>query len=148
MSIVFGTWTTRSRPSAFSSSFIAENAVSSPPIVISIDTFDRSNESDGGLEQLRILRGVGAGDADVRAAPEMDAADLFDLERKDPFDVALHDPLEAVPDADDFDAFQAAADGCGADHAVDAGSRAPADENCEPFSHATMVAQPEGGGHG
>ena len=32
------------RPPAFSSTFIAENAVSSPPIVSSIDTFSRSSE--------------------------------------------------------------------------------------------------------
>ena len=32
-------------PAAFSSSFIAENAVSSPPIVMSIDTSRRSSES-------------------------------------------------------------------------------------------------------
>ncbi len=78
----------------------------------------------------------------------MDAADLFDLERDDLVDVALHDPFEAVADADDFDAFEAAADGRRADHAVDAGSGAAADENCEPLVTATMVAQPEGRGHG
>ena len=32
------------RPPAFSSSFIAEKAVSSPPIVMSIETFSRSSE--------------------------------------------------------------------------------------------------------
>ena len=43
--MVFGTWTTRMRPAAFSSSLIAENAVSSPPIVMSIDTSRRRSES-------------------------------------------------------------------------------------------------------
>ena len=42
--MVFGTWTTWMRPPAFCSSFMAENAVSSPPIVMSIDTFIRSSE--------------------------------------------------------------------------------------------------------
>ena len=46
-------------------------------------------------------------------------------------DVALHDPLEAVADADDVDAFEAGADGGRADDAVDAGGRAAADENGE-----------------
>ena len=50
-------------------------------------------------------------------------------------DVALHDPLEAVADADDLDAFEPAADGRGADDAVDAGGGAAADENCEPLGH-------------
>ena len=45
LSIVFGTWTTRMRPAARSSSFIAENAVSSPPMVISCETPRRSSES-------------------------------------------------------------------------------------------------------
>ncbi len=76
------------RPPAFSSSFIAENAVSSPPIVISIETFRRSSEMTAVFEQLRVLRRVGAGDADERAAAEMDPADLIDLERNDPIDVA------------------------------------------------------------
>ena len=44
MSIVFGTWTTRMRPSAFSERRIAEYAVSSPPMVISCETFIRSRE--------------------------------------------------------------------------------------------------------
>ena len=36
--MVFGTWTTRTRPADCSCTFIAENAVSSPPIVMSCDT--------------------------------------------------------------------------------------------------------------
>ena len=44
-SIVLGTWTTRMRPRPCSSSFIAENAVSSPPMVISMSTFSRSSET-------------------------------------------------------------------------------------------------------
>ena len=44
MSIVLGTWTTWMRPSAFSTSFMAEYAVSSPPIVIRRETFRRRSE--------------------------------------------------------------------------------------------------------
>ena len=46
-------------------------------------------------------------------------------------DVALHEPLEPVLDADHLDAFERAADGGGADHAVDAGSGTAADEDCD-----------------
>ena len=38
---------------------------------------------DGRLEELRVLRGIGPGDADVRAAAEVDPADLIDLEGED-----------------------------------------------------------------
>ncbi len=52
-----------------------------------------------------------------------------DGERRDVVDVALHDPLEAVADADDVDAFELGADGGRADDAVDAGGRTAADED-------------------
>ena len=42
--MVFGTCTTRSAPAALRSSFMAEKAVSSPPIVMSCDTPSRSSE--------------------------------------------------------------------------------------------------------
>ena len=42
--MVLGTCTTWIRPADFSSNRIAENAVSSPPMVISCDTFMRSSE--------------------------------------------------------------------------------------------------------
>ena len=61
----------------------------------------------------------------------MDAADGVDRERDDVVDVALHEPLEAVADADDVDAFEPGADRRRADDAVDAGRRAAADEDCE-----------------
>ena len=44
LSIVFGTWATWIRPADRSSSFIAEKAVSSPPIVISCVTLSRRRE--------------------------------------------------------------------------------------------------------
>ena len=119
------------RPAACSSSFIAENAVSSPPIVMSCVTFSRSSEMTDVLEVLRIGGRVGARDADVRAAAEVDAADRLDRERHDVVDVALHDPLEAVAQAEDLEALELGADGGGADDAVDAGGGAAADENGE-----------------
>ncbi len=44
-------------------------------------------------------------------------------------DVALHDPREAVANADDLDAFEASADRGRADDRVDAGGRATTDED-------------------
>ena len=61
----------------------------------------------------------------------MDAADALGRQAGGPFDVSLHQPLEPVADADDLDAFELAADGCGADDAVDAGRRPAADEDCD-----------------
>ena len=49
----------------------------------------------------------------------------------DVIDVALHDPLEAVADAEDLDAFERGADGRRADDAVDAGGGAAADQDGE-----------------
>ena len=58
------------------------------------------------LEQRRALRRVGAGDADVRTAAKVNAADPFDRERGDVLDVPLHDPFESVAQADDLDSLQ------------------------------------------
>ena len=54
---------------------------------------------------------------------------LFDGQRRHVLDVALHQPLEPVADADDVDAFQLRADGRRADHAVDPGRGAARDED-------------------
>ena len=81
------------------------------------------------LEELRIRGGIGARDAEVRAAAEVNAADGLDRQRDDVIDVALHDPLEPVADADDVDALEPGADRRRADDAVDAGRRSAADEN-------------------
>ena len=50
---------------------------------------------------------------------------------RDVVDVALHDPLEAVADAQDLDTLEDAADRRRADDAVDAGGGAAPDENGE-----------------
>ncbi len=81
------------------------------------------------VEERRVLGRIGARDAEVRAAAEVDAADGVDGERDDVIDVALHDPGEAVADADDLDAFETRADRRRADHRVDAGGRATTDED-------------------
>ena len=60
---------------------------------------------------------------------EVNAADFVDGERHDVFDVALHEPLEAVADADDLDALERARMVGGADDAVDAGSGTSAHED-------------------
>ena len=86
---------------------------------------------DGLVEERRVARRVGACDAEVRAAAEMDAADGVDRERHDVIDVALHDPREAVADADDINTLEAGADRRRADDRVDAGGRATTDEDGE-----------------
>ena len=77
------------------------------------------------IEQGHVGGGIGAGDADVRAAAEVDPADRVDGERGDVIDVPLHQPLEAVADADDVEPLEPRANGGGGDDAVDAG-RGPA----------------------
>ena len=100
LSMVFGTCTTRSRPPECSTSFIAENAVSSPPIVMSCVTPRLASAATHVLEVLRIGRRVGARDAEERAAAEVDAAHVVDAERRHVLDLALHDPAKAVADAE------------------------------------------------
>ncbi len=144
LSIVLGTCTTRMRPADFSCSFMAENAVSSPPMVTSCETFMCSSARHRVLQVLRVERRVGARDADDRAAAEVDAADGVDGERQHVLGVALHDPLETVPDADDLDPLQDAADGGRADDAVDPRCRTTADEDGEllPLAHDVPFVVP------
>ena len=52
---------------------------------------------------------------------------------RDVVDVALHEPLEAVADAEDVEPFEPGADGRRADDAVDAGGGAAADQDGEPL---------------
>ena len=97
--------------------------------MISCVTFSRSSELTRLLQQRRAGRRVGARDAEVRPAAEMDPADGVDRQRGDVVDVPLHEPLEAVADADDVEPFEAGADGGRGDDAVDAGGGAAADED-------------------
>ena len=127
--MVFGTWTTRMRAGRvpFERHRRERRVVAADRDELrDVEPQQRSNRV---LEQLRVGRRIGARDADVRAAAEVNAADRFDGERHDVIDVALHDPLEPVADAEDVDAFEPGADGGRADDAVDAGRRAAADEN-------------------
>ena len=64
-----------------------------------------------------------------------------DGERRDVFDVPVHQPLEAVAHADDVHAFERGADGRGADHAVDAGGGSTADQDGEFL--VTFHARPQ-----
>jgi hypothetical protein len=102
-----------------------------------IETEQRRDRS---LELRRLARRIGARDADVGTTAKVNPADVLDLERLHVIDVALHDPLEAVTDADDLDAFEAAADRRGADHAVDTRRRPAADENAHSFRHKAIVS--------
>ena len=77
--------------------------------------------ADGRIEQRRIVAGIGARDADPGTAAEVDPADGLDGQRGDTADVALHDPLEAVADAEHLGACQAGANGGGTNDGVDAG---------------------------
>src|SRR5439155_24457753 len=69
----------------------------------------------------RVLRGVGARDADVGAAAKVDPAHLADVERGHVLDVALHDPLEPVAHPEHVDGLEPCPDGGGTDDAVDSG---------------------------
>src|SRR5262249_62105916 len=66
-----------------------------------------------------------------------------DRQRNHVLDVAAHQPLEAVADPDDLDAFERSADRRRADDAVDAGSGTAADEDAQlvvllhPYPSAT-----------
>jgi hypothetical protein len=87
---------------------------------------------DGGVEPLGIDGRVGPQDAKVRAATKMNPAHRVDGERDDMIDVAAHQPVEAVTDADDVEALDAGPDGGGADDAVNSRSGTAADEDDEP----------------
>ncbi len=56
--MVLGTWATRTRPAARSATFIAENAVSSPPMVISWVTPSFTSESITVSSSLTSLVGL------------------------------------------------------------------------------------------
>jgi hypothetical protein len=128
--MVFGTCTTRRR---------GEGRVVAADREQLVDA-EAEQRIDGRLEEPWILRGVGAGDPEDRAAAEMDAADVVDVEWDDLRSVALHDVFEAVPDAEDLDPRETGADGGRTDDAVDAGGGAAADENGQ-FSFAHVLSR-------
>ena len=127
--MVLGTWTTRMAPAAWRSSRIAEKAVSSPPMVMSCVTLRRRSELTVCSRSAGDGRRIGPRDAQVRPAAEMDAADGLDRQGRDVFDVPLHEPLEAVADADDVDPLETRADGRCSDDTVDAGRGSAADKD-------------------
>ena len=81
------------------------------------------------LEVLGVRVRVGARDPDVRSAAKVNAAHRLDRQRDDVIDVASHDPLEPVANAEHVDPFEPGPNGRRPDHAVDAGRRSAADEN-------------------
>src|SRR5207247_8894444 len=89
------------------------------------------------VEMHRILRGIGARDADVGAAAEVNPAHLADVERGHMVDVTLHDPLEPVADAEHVDRFQPCPDRGGTDDTVDPRRRPAPDQDRQslPLGH-------------
>ena len=86
---------------------------------------------DRALEQLLVVRRVVAGGAERRAAAEVDAAHLLDRQVARVGDVAEHQPLEALLDAEHRHAIEIGADRRRGDHAVDARRGPAADEDAE-----------------
>ena len=78
-------------------------------------------------------------DADMRPALKMDTAQTFDRQRDDVADVALHDPFEAVAQAEHFDAVEPRADRGRGDDAVQTRRRSAAAENCQFVVGVHMV---------
>src|SRR5205814_6387288 len=72
--------------------------------------------------------------AEAGAAAKVDAGHRFDVERARVRELAAHQPLIAVADAQHRNARQTSANGSGADHAVDTGSGAAADHDRELIS--------------
>ena len=103
--------------------------MSSPPIVMSIVTFMRSSDSTVFSRCAGFF--VGLAREVPRCEPPRKWMRLTSsmVSGIDVIDVALHEPLEAVLDAQHVDALEGAADRRRADDAVDAGGRTAADQN-------------------
>ena len=86
-----------------------------------------------------VVRRVGARGAEDRAAVEVDARDVVDLQLDDVRGVALDQPLEAVAAAEHAQPVVARLDGGGRDHRVDAGGRTAADENRQRLHTPTIM---------
>src|SRR5262245_22887004 len=67
----------------------------------------------------------------MRAASEVDAAHGIDGQRRDVLDIALHQPLESVANADDVYSLERGANGRGADDRVDAGGWTASDQDSQ-----------------
>ena len=82
------------------------------------------------------LRGVRARGSQDGAAAQMDFLHVTDRQRPAILHLALREPFEAVPEADDFVALIDAFDGGRRDDAVDARRRAATDQNSQSaFAH-------------
>ena len=85
---------------------------------------------DAHAEVVFRLRRVGGRGAQDRSALGVDATHIVDRQGRGG-DLARHQALEAVVDAQHLHAVVDRFDGCRVDHAVDAGRRPAADQNAE-----------------
>ncbi len=133
LSMVFGTWTT-----LHPASRLLLELHGGKRRVVAADRDELGHvEAEQGDDRLLQVRGVlgriGPRDPDMRAAAKVDPADIVDFERRDVFDVATHDPLEPVAEAEYFDPLEPSANGRRPNDGVDAGGRAPADRESPSF---------------
>jgi len=86
---------------------------------------------DDTLETARVASRVSAGGVQNRAALLVDSRDGLRVEIDYVVDLALHQPFEAVSDADHAGATLSGAECRRADHAIDARGRPPAHDQAE-----------------
>src|SRR6266576_799225 len=122
LSMVLGTWATRSDPPAVSASLDAENAVSSPPMVTSASTSSLPRDS-----RQACSRQSGS-------ALDVDPRHVGDRQRPDLVGPPVQQMLEAVHDPEDVPAGVPCLDRGGGDDGVHSGSRSAAAE--DPQTHA------------
>ena len=95
------------RPPALCSNFNAENAVSSPPIVISLLT---PSVCKLARQASRVLGffcvGIGTRRPGQEPPAEVNATDVFDRQTSDLAGVPIHDPFETILNAGDIGAVE------------------------------------------
>jgi len=106
---------------------------------------ESQQRDDGVLEQRGVGGGIGARYADEGPAPEMNAAYRIDGERNDVADIAFTYPGKAVLDTNHIHPIELAADGSGADDAIDTRRRTPAHENANLLLRSHIVLIPTTG---
>ena len=117
--MVLGTWATRMAPLLRFHTWLAENAVSSPPIETSAVTPSCRNVSSTFAMSASHLAGLVQRGAEHRSAVEMQSADIGDGELADVRVLALNEPLVAVVAADHFEAVVDRFDRDRTDDAID-----------------------------
>ena len=76
-----------------------------------------------GIEMLEFLRGVGTRRAEVGAAAEVNPTDILDRQALHLAGLAIHDPFEAILNADHVTAAENTPDRGGSDDTIDTGRR-------------------------